>query len=170
MNTKTDGISSGLVAVAHMMQSPDGQCMGSLPFAEEGTAPVVRLSDADAKLSECVTSYEKEVAGLKAVLDAKDAEIERLKKEATTWLNGSNINQAIIAQQAERIKEQSAALKLAREAIAEMQGLIEESHGVYGLHMNGDDSPWNEIEHGGRFERLTTLNEALAAINEVLGE
>ena len=75
MNTKTDGISSGLVAVAHMMQSPDGQCMGSLPFAEEGTAPVVRFSDAEANLSECVTSYEKEVAGLKAVLDAKDAEL-----------------------------------------------------------------------------------------------
>ena len=52
MNTKTDGISSGLVAVAHMMQSPDGQCMGSLPFAEEGTAPVVRLSDAEAIIAQ----------------------------------------------------------------------------------------------------------------------
>ena len=52
MTTKTDGISSGLVAVAHMMQSPDGQCMGFLPFAEEGTAPVVRLSDAEAIIAQ----------------------------------------------------------------------------------------------------------------------
>ncbi len=44
-------ISSGLVAVAHMMQSPDGKCMGFLPFEEEGTAPVVRLSDAEAIIS-----------------------------------------------------------------------------------------------------------------------
>ena len=48
----------------------------------EGT-PLVRLSDAEAKLSECVTSYEKEVAGLTAELNAKDEEIERLERESS---------------------------------------------------------------------------------------
>ena len=67
------------------------------------------------------------------------------------------------------IEAQSAALKLAREALGEVQDLISESHGVYGLHLNGDESPWSEIEQGGRFERLTTLPEALAAI-DALGE
>lgn len=71
---------------------------------------------------------------------------------------------------AELVAKQAAALKLAREAIGEVQDLIGESHGVYGLHLNGDESPWGELEQGGRFERLTLLNEALAAIDALKGE
>ena len=80
-------ISSGLVAVA-WMAADEG---GDLEFntinkfscgRTEGT-PLVRLSDAEAKLSECVTSYEKEVAGLTAELNAKDEEIERLERESS---------------------------------------------------------------------------------------
>ena len=66
-------ISSGLVAVA-FDQSDDHGSYGT---------PLVRLSDAEAKLSECVTSYEKEVAGLTAELNAKDEEIERLERESS---------------------------------------------------------------------------------------
>ena len=69
-----------------------------------------------------------------------------------------------------KVAQQSAALKLAWEALGEVQDLIGESHGVYGLHLNGDESPWGELEQGGRFERLTLLNEALAAIDNALGE
>ena len=68
------------------------------------------------------------------------------------------------------IEKQSAALKLAMDALVEVQDLIRESHGVYGLHLNGDESPWGELEQGGRFERLTLLNEALAAIDALEGE
>lgn len=49
-----------------------------------------------------------------------------------------------------------------REALEEVQSLISESSGVYGLHLNGDSSPWSELEQGGRFERLCGLPEALA--------
>ena len=69
----------------------------------------------------------------------------------------------------EQVEKLTAALKLAREALGEVQDLIGESHGVYGLHLNGDESPWGELEQGGRFERLTSLNVALAAI-DALGE
>ena len=69
----------------------------------------------------------------------------------------------------EQVEKLTAALKLSREALGEVQDLISESHGVYGLHLNGDESPWSELEQGGRFERLTTLPEALAAI-DALGE
>ena len=68
----------------------------------------------------------------------------------------------------DRKDAENSALKLARAALGEVQDLIGESHGVYGLHLNGDESPWGELEQGGRFERLTLLNEALAAIDEVL--
>ena len=139
-------ISSGLVAVAEVGSG----------FSIRWTEPdyggsckpydmLVRLSDAE------------------AIIAQKDAEIIEQCR-----LNGMGAEReaALLG----KVERQSAALKLARDAITEIQGLIEESHGVYGLHMNGDDSPWNELEQGGRFERLTTLNEALAAINEVLGE
>ena len=46
----------------------------------------------------------------------------------------------------------------------DIQGLIDESDGVDGLHLNGDVATWGELEAGGRFERLTHLPGALAAI------
>ena len=55
-----------------------------------------------------------------------------------------------------------AACDVGNVALQEVAGLISESSGVYGLHLNGDESPWEEVEMGGRFERLTTLPEALA--------
>jgi hypothetical protein len=33
-----------------------------------------------------------------------------------------------------------------------MQYLVNESDGVYGLHLNGDPSPWSELLEGGEFE------------------
>ena len=64
------------------------------------------------------------------------------------------------------IERQRKVVKLSGQALTEVQDLIAESRGVYGLHLNGDKSPWNEIEQGGWFERLVTLPEALAAIAE----
>ena len=51
----------------------------------------------------------------------------------------------------------------------DIQGLIEESDGVNGLHLNGDVATWGELEAGGRFERLTHLPGALAAIVKAKG-
>lgn len=57
-----------------------------------------------------------------------------------------------------------------REALAglvdDIEGLMCESDGVTGLHMNGDVARWGELLPGGRFERLTYLavaRELLAA-------
>ena len=33
-----------------------------------------------------------------------------------------------------------------------VRDLINSSQGVYGLHLNGDPSPWEELEEGGEFE------------------
>ena len=51
----------------------------------------------------------------------------------------------------------------------DIQDLIGESSGVAGLHMNGDVAPWGDLEAGGRFERLTHLPAAHAAITKVKG-
>ena len=67
-----------------------------------------------------------------------------------------------IAELRKQLAAALAACKLKDEALQEVVDLIGESSGIYGMHLNGDPSPWDEIERGGRFERLTLLQEALA--------
>ncbi len=64
----------------------------------------------------------------------------------------------------ERLK---AVIEKCRAALNEVTDLVSESSGVYGLHLNSDVSPWDEILAGGRFERLTSLDEAVYGIKEV---
>ena len=68
---------------------------------------------------------------------------------------------AVVADRAERA---SADDNLFRTLALELVGLIEESSGVYGLHLNGDVSPWDELLPQGRFERLTSLHDAIEAL------
>lgn len=41
--------------------------------------------------------------------------------------------------------------------VQEVWDLVGESHGVIGLHLNGDAAPWDELLPGGRFEYLTSM-------------
>lgn len=59
--------------------------------------------------------------------------------------------------------------KILVQGIASVQDLIDESKGVYGLHLNGDHSPWHEILEGGymeewllQFSLATTLAQELS--------
>lgn len=65
---------------------------------------------------------------------------------------------------AKLFKAAPALLEALQGLLSDIEGLIGESGGVYGLHMNGDPSPWNELDEGGRFERLSNLSAAHAAI------
>ena len=40
----------------------------------------------------------------------------------------------------------------------DLEELVAETSGVYGLHLNGDPSPWGEILEGGRFELISSLH------------
>ena len=55
-----------------------------------------------------------------------------------------------------------AAIEVKDIALNELTDLMCESYGITGFHLNGDVAPWSEVEEGGRFERLTSLNDALA--------
>jgi hypothetical protein len=45
--------------------------------------------------------------------------------------------------------------------IEAVRDIINNSRGVYGLHMNGNPAPWEDLERGGRFEDwLFDFNEA----------
>lgn len=48
-------------------------------------------------------------------------------------------------------------------AIVAVSALIDESHGVAGLHLNGDVAPWHDLREGGRYEEwLIDFDAALA--------
>lgn len=49
----------------------------------------------------------------------------------------------------ESARQRISALEAALRAVST---LIDESRGVYGLHLNGDRSPWDELLEGGRYE------------------
>ena len=53
---------------------------------------------------------------------------------------------------------------LAAPLVDELDGLVGESDGVSGLHLNGDVATWDEMLPGGRFERLSSLDELRAAL------
>ncbi|KMN36516.1 hypothetical protein VI26_06670 [Chromobacterium sp. LK1] len=53
--------------------------------------------------------------------------------------------------------------------VEDIQGLMTESEGVAGLHLNGDVAPWQELEAGSRFERISHLPDAVAALFSVEG-
>lgn len=66
----------------------------------------------------------------------------------------------------DKLAKADAVIETAGIALQEVQDLIHESRGIYGMHMNGDESPWIELEQGGRFERLCTLPDALSDIEQ----
>lgn len=47
----------------------------------------------------------------------------------------------------------------AGELASDVRGLVDESEGVAGLHLNGDVADWGSLLPGGRFERLTALDD-----------
>lgn len=52
--------------------------------------------------------------------------------------------------------------------VDDLDALIAESEGVYGLHRNGDGAPWGELTKGGRFEEwLSSLDDARDVLAEV---
>lgn len=50
--------------------------------------------------------------------------------------------------------------------VDDINALVSESHGVAGLHRNGDVATWDEILPGGRFERISSLELAESVITK----
>ena len=63
----------------------------------------------------------------------------------------------------DQIEAQQARIEALTKAVDSFTALINESGGVYGLHLNGDPAPWAELMIGGRFEEwllpLALLNK-----------
>jgi hypothetical protein len=52
----------------------------------------------------------------------------------------------------ELMQEHADRIKTLEAGIESVTELIENSNGVYGLHLNGDPAPWGDLSTGGRFE------------------
>ncbi len=50
--------------------------------------------------------------------------------------------------------------------VFELDVLVAESDGVVGLHLNGDEAPWDELLPGGRYEHLGALTRARSVLWE----
>lgn len=93
----------------------------------------------------------------------------------TVCETGKNIDDALYITAAnpaavlELIRQRDELLAALRGLVGDVQGLMEESEGVACLHRNGDVAPWSELDAGGRYERLTHLPEAIAAITKAEG-
>lgn len=61
-------------------------------------------------------------------------------------------------------KQMEAELAVARKGLEAVETLINDSHGVCGLHLNGDVAPWDELRACGRFgDWLQAFDDALNA-------
>jgi hypothetical protein len=101
---------------------------------------------------------------------AWDAVADTLGEVCPEWINhpGTGTEAAVAA--IRKLAQQPAAVDgLAARLVDELDGLVSESDGVSGLHLNGDVATWEELLPGGRFERLSSLDElreALAAAQQ----
>jgi hypothetical protein len=75
--------------------------------------------------------------------DAIRAENEQLRAE---------IKSRVAAKVAEFRAEVEGEMARLRAGIEAVEGLINDSQGVYGLHLNGDCAPWETLRTGGQFE------------------
>lgn len=91
-------------------------------------------------------------------------ENERLRAEAVKLRNlrADAIHACALANI--RAVELEEVLRLAASLVDELDGLVGESDGVSGLHLNGDVATWDELLPGGRFERLSSLDDLRAAL------
>lgn len=110
--------------------------------------------------------------------DTTIGEIKRLGLDAKTRI--AELEESILkeklktAQQVKLNMELEAKLRAARErntvygpGLKAVDNLMSESAGVCGLHLNGDDAPWDTLRTGGHYEDwLLDFDKALAAIPE----
>lgn len=97
-------------------------------------------------------------AVLRLLDDVATAEQERdacRRSSENRWNTAAELTRALNAERA-RAERLEAGMRA-------VEALINESRGVVGLHLNGDEAPWSELRSGGQFEGwLKDFDAALA--------
>lgn len=93
-----------------------------------------------------------------------DKNMEEERRAMTGLLSACEAGRDLHLARAEAAEARCAKLE---EGIKAVDGLISDSHGVAGLHLNGDIAPWDELRTGGRFEEwLKPFDAALAGVGK----
>lgn len=131
-------------------------CEDAVRAAIEAAEPFI-TSELRAKLAEAQTERDQwkliSTASATSSQAVADHNVDLTAKNAD--LHSQSL--AMIALRAKLARIEAAA----KEAVQCFFDLQIESQGVYGLHLNGDLSPWPELSKGGRFEEWTAGIDAL---------
>jgi len=72
----------------------------------------------------------------------------------------------LLARAADELERLEACRRQLLCGITAVKNLIDNSDGVTGLHLNGDDAPWAELRSDGRYPWLVPLDVALEQLAE----
>ena len=74
--------------------------------------------------------------------------------------------QAAVCADEARLGRLAQKVVILKAGLAAVEGLIGQSKGVYGLHLNGDPSPWEELRTGGVYEEWLLEFDAALAVTD----
>jgi chromosome segregation ATPase len=84
--------------------------------------------------------------------EAAEAELSTLRADNETLLtHATNMAKTLGKERDDNLRLRAKNERL-RAGIKAVEGLINDSQGVYGLHLNGDCAPWDSLRTGGQFE------------------
>lgn len=186
MTTKTDGISSGLVAVAYIDTSNDMGDRLKWKVEFDDDQPLVRLSDAEAIINDLQTlviaenqrkqQLEQEVAQMKSDLD-EEAHIRdrmaQLLAETAVALKGPEkaLHRHGWQDLPDVAAKQSAALKLAKDAFSAINIEAKTFMSYENARNNfSDDTDERKAYERAMVKASELTKQALAAIDNALGE
>jgi hypothetical protein len=87
-----------------------------------------------------------------AALDAERAEHAKEVSECNQLRHETQNERDNLLEKVETLEENAANLEVLKAMVTQMWSLIKQSEGVYGLHLNSDPSPWDELLPGGTYE------------------
>lgn len=99
--------------------------------------------------------------------EALQAELYELKQEIIDRNNAEKSLKQVVIDLDDELSEAKAEADRLRKAHNAVTGLIENSAGVFGLHLNGDVAPWETLQTGGQFEEWLIDFDKAALRNEV---
>ena len=112
----------------------------------------------DYQIAKCAAGYNLPDSGPCKHCGAGEKEICRKSS------GEDGLSYAQLRAQADALAEENRIFRVGLDCVHD---LIQQSHGVTGLHLNGDDADWASLRTGGRFEEwLLDFDTALAAYEE----
>lgn len=148
----------------------------ALDFGRSSDAYAKQLEEKTRELEEAREEHHMQLAAIStaSIQNTESSKSDRIDETNPYWTVAYSDVCIAIDREIQRINQfgqwKAIAERLAK-GIESVQSLISDSKGVYGLHLNGDPSPWSELRTGGHFESwlvdFDKALESLAAFDEL---